>query len=379
MTTPQRLSSLDALRGFAIAGMVLVNNPGDWAALYPQLAHAAWHGCTFTDWIFPFFLFAMGVSMAISLDARRHGGVGDGALLAAMTRRAALIFLVGLALNAVPHFDWERLRIPGVLQRIALCSLVAAPIALHCRWRGVVGWVGALFALYTLPMLLWPVPDANGVLGAGVLEPGRDFGAWIDRQVFGSHVWRAARTWDPEGLVGTLPAVGTVLIGVLAGRGLAAGRPAAESAVWLLLAGLALAAAGWAADALLMPINKNLWTPSYTLFTGGWALCGFAAFYWLMDGAPQPRLRLAAARLLLPLVVYGRNALFLFVVSGLLARLLLHFQAGDGRSFKQALYAPIQSLPLAPRDASLLWALAFQALMFALAWWMWKRRWFITA
>jgi predicted acyltransferase len=379
MTPAQRLSSLDAFRGFAIAGMVLVNNPGDWNALYPQLAHAAWHGCTFTDWIFPFFLFAVGVSMTISLDARARAGAAPGTVLAAMARRAAVIFLVGLALNAVPHFEWERLRIPGVLQRIALCSLLAAPIALHCRWRGVAGWIAALFALYSVPMLLLPVPDAAGVVGAGVLEPGRDFGAWVDRQVFGSHVWRAARTWDPEGLVSTLPAVGTVLIGVLAGRGLAAARPPAETTVWLLLAGLALVLAGWVADAWLMPINKNLWTPSYTLFTGGWALCVFAAFFWLMDGTAWPRLRQAAARVFRPLVIYGLNALFLFVLSGLLARLLLAFKTADGRSYKQWLYAPLQALPLAPRDASLAWALAFQLLMFGVAWWMWKRRWFIKA
>lgn len=379
MTTPgQRLTSLDAFRGFAIGAMVLVNNPGDWKALYPQLAHAAWHGWTFTDWIFPFFLFIVGVSMTLSLGQRAAAGATGTQLMQGMARRAAVIFAVGLALNLVPLFDWSQVRIPGVLQRIALCSLLAAPIALACTWRGVLGWLVGLCALYSVLMLAVPVPDAHGVVAAGVLEPGRDFGAWLDRQLLAGHLWVSARTWDPEGLTSTLPAIGTVLVGVLTGRFLAAPRPAAEQTVWLLLAGLALLGLGALLDRVVMPINKNLWTPSYTVFMAGWALLVFGAFYWLLDAVPDARVRRLSARLCQPLVIYGLNALFIFALSGFVARMMGFIRVGD-LTWKQAWYAPLQALPLAPQNASLLWALLFNAAMFAVAWWMWTRRWFIKA
>lgn len=376
---PPRLASLDAFRGLAIAGMVLVNNPGDWGALYPPLAHAAWHGWTFTDTIFPFFLFIVGVSMTISLDARAAAGAGHAALLRGLARRAAVIFAVGLLLNAVPRFDLETLRIPGVLQRIALCTLLAAPIVLACTWRGVLGWLLGLLAVYSALMLAVPVPDVQGVVAAGVLEPGRDFGAWLDRQLLGGHLWSVSRTWDPEGLASTLPAVATLLAGVLAGRWLATPTPSAEKTVWLLLAGLLLLGLGTVLDAALMPINKNLWTPSYAVFMAGWALLVFGAFHWLLDAAPSAALRRSAGRLARPLVIYGMNALFIFAFSGLVARLLGFFRLSDGRSLKQALYAPLQALPLAPVQASLLWALGFNLVMFGVAWAMWRRRWFIKA
>jgi predicted acyltransferase len=375
---PQRLASLDAFRGFAIGGMVLVNNPGDWNALYPQLAHAKWHGWTFTDWIFPFFLFIVGVSMTLSMGARAHAGASRAQLLLGLARRATVIFAVGLALNLIPSFDLNTVRIPGVLQRIALCSVLAAPLVLVCRWRGLVVGLLAFFALYTVPMLWVAVPDAQGRVGAGVLEPGRDFGAWVDRQLLDGHLWRAARTWDPEGLVSTLPAVGTVLFGALTGRWLATPASGAEKTVWMLLAGLALLWLGAILDSVLMPINKNLWTPSYAVFMAGWALLVFGAFFWLMDAAPQAGVRRAAARVFQPLVVYGMNALFIFALSGLVARLLYVFKV-DGQSLKLALFAPLQALPLSPQNASLLFAVAFNAVMFAVAWGMWRRRWFIKA
>lgn len=378
---PERLLSLDAFRGFAIAGMVLVNNPGDWSQLYSQLAHARWHGWTFTDWIFPFFLFAVGLAMALTLA--RRAPEGRAALLRSQWRRAAVIVALGVALNAFPSFDWSTLRLPGVLQRIGLAVAVAAPLVLWCGARGLLAAVGALFAVYTLPMLLLPVPGADGVVAAGRLEPGLDFGAWIDRAVFGNHLWRSTRSWDPEGLWSTLPAVATLLLGVIAGRGLHSprGADAQERTVWLLLAGLALLWAGAVLDGLLMPINKNLWTPSYTVFTGGWALLVFGTLHWLLDAAPRPALRVAAARWLQPLVVFGMNALFVFVLSGLVARLLarprIAVDGGGSVSLKEWLYAPLAALPLPPQAASLLWALGFVGAMYAVAWVMWKRRWFV--
>jgi predicted acyltransferase len=379
----QRLASLDAFRGFAIASMMLVNNPGDWGHLHAPLAHAKWNGWTFTDLVFPFFLFAAGVSMAISVDRRTRDGAVPPQLVKELARRAAVIFLVGLALNLFPAFDFSSVRIPGVLQRIALCVLIAAALAGRGSSRAIGLWIAVLLAAYTLPMLLVPVPGPDGSVAAGALEPGRDFGAWVDRQLLGGHLWSQSRTWDPEGLVSTLPAVCSLLFGVLAGRWLLVARAGLSTTAAMLAAGIAALAAGLVLDVVLMPINKNLWTPSYCVFMTGWALVVFAAFHAAMDAAPSTPLRTNARRILLPLTIYGMNALFLFALSGVVARLLgvigMGGEAGAPITLKAWLYAPLQALPIAPENASLLFAIAFDLVMFAVAWAMWKKRWFVKA
>jgi predicted acyltransferase len=377
MHRASRLASLDAFRGFTIAAMVLVNNPGDWSALYPQLEHCAWNGWTFTDLIFPFFLFIGGVSMAFSLGRLAAGGASRPVLLRKLARRAGLIFLIGFALNVVPYFNWPHVRIPGVLQRIALCTLCCAPIVLYCRWRALLLWIVALFTLYSVLMLAVPVPGG----AAGVLEPGRDFGAWVDRLLMDGHLWVQTKTWDPEGVVSTLPAIGSELFGVLAGRWLLTQVPRTEQTVWLLLAGLLCVWLGNVFDALLMPINKSLWTPSYSLLATGCALLMFACFYWLLDANPYPAVRAPAARWCRPMVINGMNALFIFAFSGLVAKMLgfikLAEPDGSVAPLGKLLYAPIRALPLGPANTSLLYALLFNACMFTLAWFMWRRKWFV--
>ena len=378
----ERLASLDAFRGFAIASMVLVNNPGDWAHLHAPLAHAPWNGWTFTDLVFPFFLFAAGVAMAISID-RRVKASGTEGLVRDLARRAVVIFAVGLVLNLVPAFDPSTVRIPGVLQRIALCILAAAPLAVHASRRAIVVSIAFLLALYAVLMLLVPVPGADGVVAAGRLEPGQDFGAWLDRHVLAGHLWIQSRTWDPEGIVSTLPAIASLLFGVLAGRALPGARSGLAASGAMLAAGAAGIAAGMVLDAALMPINKNLWTVSYCVFMTGASLVTFAAFHAAMDTAPSDAVRRTARRLLLPLTIFGMNALFIFALSGLAARLLGTIRVGDeggrGVTLKAWLYAPIRALPLAPENASLIFAVAFGLVMFAAAWFMWRKRWFVTA
>lgn len=377
----ERLASLDAFRGLAIASMVLVNNPGDWNHVHAPLAHAAWHGWTFTDLVFPWFLFAAGLAMPLSLGRRAAAGDAKPALLSSTARRAAVIFAVGLALNFIPAFDPATVRIPGVLQRIALCVLIAAPLVIWRGWRAALVAAAALLAAYTVPMLLVPVADANAVVAAGALEPGRDFGSAIDRRVFGAHLWARAGTWDPEGLWSTLPAAASLLGGVVAGHFVLSPSPA-RKAPWLLAAGGLFLVLGWMLDAALMPINKNLWTASYAVFMTGWSLVTLAAFHAAMDEAPAG-LRDGARRLARPLTIYGMNALFLFAFSGLVARILLAVKvpaaAGGTRSLKAALFEPFRALPVSPENASLAFAVAFNLAMFALAVFLWRKRWFIKA
>ena len=381
MPSTGRMISLDAFRGFTIASMVLVNNPGDWGSLYPQLDHAAWNGWTFTDWIFPFFLFICGVSMTFSLDRRGAAGADKGALLLQLFKRATIILLIGLTLNLIPAFTLDTLRIPGVLQRIAVCTMLAAPIVVFFNWRQQCAWIVAILALYAVLMLLIPVPDAQGQIAAGVLEPGRDFGAYLDRSLFGGHLWAKSKTWDPEGLVSTLPALCSQLFGVLTGRWLLSQSGPAEKTVWMMLAGLACLWIGAIIDATFMPINKSLWTVSFSIFMTGWALLIFAAFYWLLDANAAADLRTKTRQLFLPFSIYGMNALFIFALSGLIAKLLgsvtIADAAGGMTSLKALLYAPLHSLPLAPVNASLLFAVLFNLSMFFIAWCMWKKKWFI--
>ena len=373
--TGQRLGSLDAFRGFAIAGMVLVNNPGSWKYIHGPLAHAEWNGCTFTDLIFPFFLFAAGLAMTLSLSRRAQETGSRLALFRTLARRAAVIFLIGLALNLIPSFQLATLRIPGVLQRIALTILLAAPLVLWGRWRA------ALAALGLVGLAGVVVQGADGVVGAGRLAPGLDFGAWLDRLLLGGHLWASARTWDPEGLVSTLPATASLLFGVLAGYYLWAPRQRLPKAAGLLLAGLALLALGWGLGVVLLPINKNLWTPSYAVFTAGWALVFLGAFHAVLDEA-SPAVTRVARRLCLPLTIYGMNALALFVLSGLVGRLLMAIHVAGPAGFiplKERLFLALATLPLSPANASLAFAVLFNLGIFAVAVVLWRKQWFIKA
>ena len=379
--TGQRLGSLDAFRGFAIAGMVLVNNPGSWKYIHGPLAHAEWNGCTFTDLIFPFFLFAAGLAMTISLGRRAQETGNRWALLSTLARRAAVLFLIGLALNLIPSFQLAPLRIPGVLQRIALTILLAAPIVLWGRWRAALAGIFGCCGLYLVLMLLVPVPGADGLVAAGRLAPGLDFGSWLDRLLLGGHLWASARTWDPEGLVSTLPATASLLFGVLAGYYLRALGQRLPKAAGLLLAGLVLLALGWGLGAVLLPINKNLWTPSYAVFTAGWALVFLGAFHALLDEA-SPAVTRIARRVCLPLTIYGMNALALFVLSGLVGRLLqaVHVAGAAGPiTLKESLFGALATLPLSPANASLAFAVLFNLAIFAVAVVMWRKQWFIKA
>jgi predicted acyltransferase len=377
-----RLVSLDAFRGFTIAAMVLVNNPGDWGAIYGPLGHAKWNGWTFTDWIFPFFLFIGGVSMTFSLGRRVEAGGDKPALLKALAKRAAIIFFLGFLLNLIPQFDFGTVRVPGVLQRIALCTLFAAPIVVYFDWKKQCAFIVGLFAIYSVLMLWVPVPDPAGHVAAGALEPGRDFGAWVDRAVFGHHVWTQAKTWDPEGLVSTLPAICSQLFGVLVGRFLLTDRTPAKKTVMMVIAGAVCVGLGELIGVTFMPINKSLWTVSYSIAMTGFGLLVFSLFYWLMDASPKAAVKKQSALAFTPFTIYGMNALFIFALSGLIAKMLgfikiAHGGGGARASLKTLLYAPIKALPIAPVNASLLFAIAFNVLMFAVAWAMWKKKWFV--
>ncbi|HVO28173.1 MAG TPA: heparan-alpha-glucosaminide N-acetyltransferase domain-containing protein [Candidatus Margulisiibacteriota bacterium] len=363
----QRLHSLDVLRGITIAAMLLVNNPGTAKFGYRVLQHADWNGCQPPDFIFPFFLFIAGVSITYSLARPQGRGVARRALLIKIGRRTLIIFGLGMLLNLLPYFDWEVTRIPGVLQRIALCYCAASLLVLYTGIR-VQGAAAVLLLVVYGALMKWvPVPG----VGAASLEPDTNLVAYIDRALMGGHLWH--RHWDPEGLLSTVPAVSTTLIGVLAGYWLRGARRSLERVGGLLIAGCAGMALGVVMDHWL-PINKTLWSSSYVLFTGGAALVGLAFCHWLVD------LR-GYRRWATPFVVFGTNAIFAYALSSLLTKLLALWTVtrSDGmRVMLKTHLFELYFLPLAARrQASILYALAFVLLWLGVTGILYRKRVFI--
>jgi predicted acyltransferase len=382
MAKHDRLTSLDAFRGFTIAGMMLVNNPGSWSAIYPQLEHASWNGWTFTDFIFPFFLWIVGVAMTFSFAYRKERGDSDRTLLLQVFRRAVIIFLLGLFLTAFPFgalgtkFSLSTLRIPGVLQRIAVCYFIGSLIYLKTTFRGQVRVITILLAAYWLAVKLIPVPG----YGAGGLDPVGNLVWHIDSTLLHGHTWAGAPApgGDPEGILSTIPAIATTLFGALTGQYLRnSNHSKEEKTIWMFIVGAALLFFGAWFD-MYLPINKNMWTSSYAIFMAGWAMTIFSIFYYLIDVKGY---RTWATLL----VIYGMNAIFVFVLSGVLGRLFgiikFNVMLSDGSfayvGLKTLITQNLINPFLSPLMASLAFAILWDLMLFLFAWGMWKKKWFL--
>lgn len=360
MSTPsrERLLALDVFRGATVAGMLLVNNPGSWGAIYPPLEHATWNGWTPTDLIFPFFLFIVGITTHLSAEARRARGDDEGAILRQVLKRGALIILFGWLLAAFPYWPLTRIteiRIPGVLPRIGLAYMGAALLTRRGSLQRQVITLVALLYGYWFAMTLLPVPGQLGI-GANLIDdPDRSLAAWLDRLLLDGHLWRSSRTWDPEGILSTVPAIGTAMLGVFTGRWLGSQRPLAERLNGLFAAGALAMMLGlmwhWS-----FPINKALWTSSYVLFTGGLAAVSIATIMWITD--VQRVTRWTGF-----FVTYGLNPMVAFLGSGLMAKLIYTLVKVDigGRqvAVQAVIYRGAFASWLEPRDASLAFALCF--------------------
>ena len=355
LASSTRLVSVDAFRGATIALMVLVNTPGDYTSVYGPLQHADWHGWTPTDAVFPSFLWIVGLSLTLSFQRRVAAGARRGDLFRQALRRAAILFALGLFLYGFPRFDLSTWRILGVLQRIAICYLAGAAIWLTTGLRGRLAWTAGLLVGYWALMMLVPVPG----FGTGNLGVEGNVAHHIDRMVLGSHNYAETKTWDPEGIVSTLPAMATVLFGMFAAQVVTLRRPLAERLGWLCAIGLALLVGGLIADQWL-PINKKLWTTSFALFMAGMDFVLLAGFAWVVDG-------LGWRKPVRPFVILGMNAIAIYMISELL--LAVMDMLGWKASLYEAVFAPVAS----PVNASLLFAVAYTLLMFAIAWAMYKR------
>lgn len=370
MDTSKRLLALDVFRGITIAGMIMVNNPGDWTTTYAPLLHADWHGCTPTDWVFPFFLFIVGVAIPLALGRRKAEGADQKALITKIIKRTLAIFGIGLALHLIPKFDFAHLRIPGVLQRIALVYGACAIIFLKTNWRTQL-YIGiGLLIGYWMLMTLVPVP--GGI--APNLEAETNLGAWLDRLIFTSdHLWSQAKTWDPEGLLSTLPAIVTGIIGMLTGQWLKTQRNDYEKLTGIFAVGVILLSLGLIWNTVF-PINKKIWTSSYVLYVGGAALLFLGVVYWVVDV-------LQYRRWIKPFVVYGTNALIAYVFAGLIAKLMFGISWPGPNdtviTLKDVIYQAAYQPFLSPMNASLAWALTNVLVVLGLVWILYRKNIFI--
>ena len=371
----ERLVSLDVFRGITIAGMILVNNPGSWSHVYPPLLHAEWHGWTPTDLIFPFFLFIVGVAMTYSFSKMFGKGTPKTEIYKNVFKRSAILFGIGLFMAVFPVvrfdplrlYDFSSMRIMGVLQRIALCYLFASIIYLEFqKIRSQLSWVAGLLGGYWLLMTVVPVPGH----GAGDFSREGNLAAYVDQLVMADHLWKPG--WDPEGLLSTIPAIGTVLLGLLTGELLRSEQSQKEKVIQMFLYGNLGLVAGLVMD-VWFPINKGLWTSSYVLFTGGFALHFLAICYWFVDMKGYRKWTK-------PIEVYGLNALAVFVLSSLMAKLMyvIPIYTSNGQTTIKGLVYDNLLLPfVSPINASLLFAVFYILFWLWIMWIFYKRKIFI--
>lgn len=371
----QRLLSLDFFRGLTVAAMILVNNPGSWGHIYTPLEHAEWNGCTPTDLVFPFFLFIVGVSIAYAMGSKKLDPASHNKTILKALKRALTLFGLGLFLAFFPRnfstFNFveslQTIRIPGVLQRIGVVFFISSVIFLKSSEKTIFRTIVIILFTYWALMTFVPVPD----VGYANLEKETNLGAWLDRTILTeAHLWKSAKTWDPEGILSTLPAIASGLIGVLVGVYLK--RKDVDAAVkisWLFAVGVLITLAGLLWD-LQFPINKSLWTSSYVLYTGGLATIVLALCYWIIDVNNYNRFTK-------PFVIYGVNAITVFFVSGLMPRLvnMIKIKQPNGEemgalsSFYQSFFVPYFS----PINASLAYAIVFIMFFYVILWVMYKK------
>lgn len=390
---PRRVLSVDTLRGMTIALMILVNDPGDWGRVFRPLDHAEWNGWTITDLVFPTFLFLVGASTIFSLNARAERGNCRGTLAGRVFARAGKIFLLYMVLEFFPRMHWGGMRLYGVLTRIALCYLIAGLVLLMTRRVQVLVLIIAALLVGYWVLLRWvPVPGF-GMPGRDVpfMHQNGNLAAWMDR---GAMAWTQHwlhtgrlynRTRDPEGLLSTLPAVATTLLGALAGMWMTRKEwrihPQARRLMpaGLVGAGIVLFAAGelWSR---WFPINKNLWTSSYVLLTAGIAAVLLGMWSALVDGHTQPWRRWLHV-VSWPWLVFGSNAIAAYTISIVLVKagLYFHVPGGDGqrRSLWLMAYRDVFARAGSNEWTSLAFAVSVVAVCFLPVWLLWRRRIFL--
>jgi predicted acyltransferase len=380
-----RLLSLDVLRGITIAFMIMVNNNGG-SGSWGFMNHAVWNGLTPTDLVFPTFVFVVGASIVFAFEARLARGATRAWLAWHTLRRAGTLFLLGIVVNGFPFFHLDHLRIYGVLQRIAVCYLVVGLFYLWDKrvWTKVAVLVAVLAGYWAL--LRWvPVPGAGmPVHDIPFLDPDLNLAAWLDRHIMPGHLyedWTTHNLRDPEGLLSDIPAVGTALLGLLAGLWMRGQRAVKTKTIGLTAASAALQASGYLWS-LWFPLNKKMWTSSYVLVAAGWSLALLALAYWAVEqqGWGQGRTRGRGNKWIWPWLVFGSNAIVAYMFSELVPSALYNmpFTANGKRTDALAwLFNHIFAHIPDPGWAAFAFSVSFTAVCFLPVWVLYRKRIFV--
>lgn len=362
MSEIKRLISLDAFRGFTIAAMIMVNYPGSWSHVYKPLLHADWHGITPTDLIFPFFIFIVGVSIALAYTKRINAGVPKGPMHRKIVIRSIKIFVVGIILWLIPKFDFETIRYAGVLQRIAIVFLICALLFLNTKWKTQVIIGVSILVLYWLAMVFIPTPG----YGKPMLEPGVNLAAWIDSKFLPGYMWQ--KTWDPEGILSTFPAVVTGITGMLAGHLILSKMNQERKVIMLFSFGFFAFIIGYWWH-FVFPINKNIWTSSFVLVTSGLAAMVLAVSIYFVD-------MLGRKRLTKPGIIFGSNAIAVYVLADLWALLFYNLKF-DGSSLNVHFLNMFETAGWSLKFGSFLYSVLFICFNFIPAWILYRKKIFI--
>lgn len=366
---PQRLVSIDAFRGATIAGMIIVINPGNWKYIYPALRHADWNGLTLADLVFPFFLFIVGVSITFSFSKSLEQGISNKSLYLKILKRTIILFFLGLFINTFPNFDLPNIRIMGVLQRIALCYLVVSIIFINSK-ISVQIFLTAIFLFIYWALMEWIfVPG----VGYGIYEKGKNVAAYLDRFILSGHMGYYEKIGEPEGFLSTLPSLSTTLFGVLTGQFLKMKKEPRFTTLTIFIVGIAGVILGliWAQ---WLPINKHLWTGSYSVLTAGLGLMVFSIFYLIIDV-------LNYKNWAKPLIVFGMNAITVYVLSIIFAKLitLIKFTGKDGNSYhiRALFYDNVLAPVFGHFNASLIYAILYTLIWCGIMWIFYNKKIFI--
>lgn len=362
MTEFKRLVSLDAFRGFTIAAMIMVNYPGSWSHVYAPLLHVDWHGLTPTDLIFPFFIFIVGVSIALAYSKRLKAGLPKKPMYSKILWRAVKIFAVGVLLWLFPKFDLDNIRYAGVLQRIAIVFLFSAILFLNSTWKTQAIVAAVLLVGYWLAMVLIPTPG----YGQPMLEPGANLAAWIDSKILPGYMWQ--KTWDPEGIFSTLPAIASGITGLLAGHIILGKLSAERKVIYLFSFGFIAFATGYMWD-YVFPVNKNIWTSSFVLVTSGLAAMVLAISMFFVDLRGHTRFTKAG-------IIFGSNAIAVYVLADVWGQFFYSIKY-FGSSLNVHFMRMFESMGWSLKFGSLLFAVLFICFNFIPAWILYRKKIFI--
>ncbi len=358
----KRLISLDAFRGFTIAAMIMVNFPGSWSHIYAPLEHAEWNGLTPTDLIFPFFIFIVGVSIALAYSKRLLAGVPKRPMYRKIVFRAAKIFAVGILLWLFPDFNFETIRIAGVLPRIAIVFLVVALLFLNTSWKTQAIIAAVILIGYWLAMTLIPTPG----YGQPMLEPGENLAAWIDSRWLPGYMWQ--KTWDPEGILSTFPAIASGITGMLAGQLILSEIQQERKIIYLFSYGFFALIIGFMWN-YIFPVNKSIWTSSFVMVTSGLAAMILAASIFFVDVKGRKGLTK-------PGIIFGSNAIAVYVLADVWGQFFYNIKYG-GASLNQHFMHLFESVGWSLTLGSWIFALLFVAFNFIPAYILYRKKIFI--